>query len=81
MKLGVIGLPMSTKSTIFNALTGREVPARLSAPGKLEVQLAVVDVPDPRLDAMAEIYDPERVVPAQITYADIGGLGKGISAE
>ena len=81
MKLGIIGLPMSTKTTIFNALTGREAPARVSAPGKLEVQLAVVDVPDPRLDAMAKIYEPERVVPAQITYADIGGLGKGISAE
>ncbi|HQE18403.1 MAG TPA: hypothetical protein PK607_07840, partial [Aggregatilineales bacterium] len=74
MKLGIIGLPMSTKTTIFNALTGREAPARVSAPGKLEVQLAVVDVPDPRLDAMAKIYEPERVVPAQITYADIGGL-------
>lgn len=81
MKLGLIGLPMSGKTTIFNALTGRESASYASAVGKLDVQLAVVDVPDPRLDALYALYEPERKVNAQVTYADVGGLGKGISAE
>ncbi len=79
MRLGLVGLPMSGKTTIFNALTGSDRPASVSAPGKLEVQLAVVDVPDPRLDILNDIFQPERKVHAQVTYADIGGLAKGIS--
>ncbi len=79
MKLGLVGLPMSGKTTIFNVLTGANRPTSLTAPGKLDVQVAVVDVPDPRLDALAEIFRPERKVYAKITYADVAGLTKGIS--
>lgn len=79
MRLGLVGLPMSGKTTIFNALTGSNRPTSVSAPGKLEVQLAVVDVPDPRLDGLYDIFQPERKVHAQVTYADVGGLAKGIS--
>jgi GTP-binding protein YchF len=70
---------MSGKTTIFNALTGQQRPTSVAAPGKLDVQLAVVDVPDPRLDQLEGIFNPERKVEAKITYADIGGLAKGIS--
>ncbi len=79
MKLGLVGLPMSGKTTIFNVLTGANRPTSLTAPGKLDMQIAVVDVPDPRLDALAEIFRPERKVYAKITYADVAGLARGIS--
>lgn len=79
MRLGLVGLPMSGKTTIFNALTGQHRPTSISAPGKLDVQLAVVDIPDPRLDQLNDLYQPRKKVPAQVTYVDIGGLTKGIS--
>jgi GTP-binding protein YchF len=79
MKLGLIGLPMSGKTTIFNALTGSNRPTAVAVPGKLDIQVAVVDVPDPRLEPLAAMFNPRKVVPAKITYADIGGLAKGIS--
>ena len=78
MELGLIGLPMSGKTTIFNALTGANRPTSVAVPGKLDVQMAVVDVPDPRLDRLTDMFNPERRVPAKVTYADIGGLARGI---
>lgn len=78
MRLGLVGLPMSGKTTIFNALTGSDHPAAGLTPGKLDVQLAIVNVPDPRLDDLNELFNPERKVEAQITFADVGGLGKGV---
>ncbi|MBN1313667.1 MAG: redox-regulated ATPase YchF [Anaerolineae bacterium] len=80
MKLGLIGLPMSGKTTIFNALTGANRPTDVAVPGKIDVQIAVVNVPDPYLEPLAEIFNPRKIVPAQIAYADIGGLAKGISS-
>ena len=79
MKLGLVGLPMSGKTTIFNALTGADNPTNLGAAGKLEVQMAVVDVPDPLLDALEEMIEPPKKVYNKITFADVGGLAKGIS--
>ncbi|MCC6905570.1 MAG: redox-regulated ATPase YchF [Anaerolineae bacterium] len=79
MQLGLIGLPMSGKTTAFNALTGANRPTSIAVPGKLDVQLAVVDVPDPRLDALTAMFNPRKKVHAKITFADIGGLAKGIS--
>ncbi len=79
MQIGLIGLPMSGKTTIFNALTGANRPVGPGVAGRLEVEIAVVDVPDPRLDALHSLYSSRRKVPARITYADIGGLAKGIS--
>ncbi|MBN1231550.1 MAG: redox-regulated ATPase YchF [Anaerolineales bacterium] len=85
MKLGIIGLPQSGKTTIFNALTRGNRPTTMGA-GRVEVHTAVVDVPDPRLDALVEMYKPKKVSPAKVTYTDIGGMdgsaGKsGISGE
>lgn len=83
MELGIIGLPQSGKTTLFNALTQGDVPTGISG-GKVEVRTAVIDVPDERVDKLAEIFKPKKVMRAKVTYADIGGLErktaeKGIS--
>ena len=73
MKLGIIGLPQTGKTTIFNALTGHDQPTNASA-GRMEVHTAVVDVPDPRVDVLSEMYKPKKTMYAKVTYADIAGL-------
>jgi GTP-binding protein YchF len=79
MRLGIIGLPNSGKTTIFNALTGSDLETAAVSSGQFEVHTAVVNVPDPRIDALTEMYHPKRTIYAPITYVDIGGLDKGIS--
>ncbi len=76
MKLGIIGFPQSGKTTIFNALTRGHAPTTASA-GRIEVHTAVVDVPDPRVDALAAIFKPRKTIYAKVTYADIAGLEGG----
>ncbi len=73
MKLGIIGLPQTGKTTIFNALTGHDQPTDASA-GRMEVHTAVVDVPDPRVDVLSAMYNPKKTAYAKVTYADIAGL-------
>ncbi len=73
MKLGIIGLPQTGKTTIFNALTGHDQPTNASA-GRMEVHTAVVDVPDPRVDVLSAMYNPKKTAYAKVTYADIAGL-------
>jgi hypothetical protein len=73
MQLGIIGLPQSGKTTLFKALTHVDVPTEISS-GQLEVHTAVVDVPDPRVDQLVELYKPKKIVRAKVTYADIAGL-------
>ncbi len=73
MRLGIIGLPQSGKTTIFNALTRGNVPTSVSG-GRFEVHTAVVDVPDERVDRLAAIFRPQKVIYAKVTYADIAGL-------
>ncbi len=76
MKLGIIGNPQTGKTTIFNALTRQNQPTMMS--GKMEVHTAVVDVPDPRVDQLVELYHPKKITYAKVTYADIAGLeGRG----
>lgn len=75
MKLGIIGLPQSGKTTIFNALTRGDKPVGGARQvGRFEVQTAVVPVPDARVDALAAIFKPRKTIYAQVTYADIAGL-------
>ncbi len=76
MKLGIIGLPQSGKTTIFNALTRGNTPTTASA-GRIEVHNAVVDVPDPRVDKLSAMFNPKKTVYAKVTYADIAGLETG----
>ena len=73
MQLGIIGLPQSGKTTVYKALTGADIPTEISA-GHLEVHTSVVDVPDPRVEKLCEIYKPKKIVRAKVTYADIAGL-------
>ncbi len=78
MRLGIIGLPNSGKTTIFNALTGNSLSTNAASSGQFTVITEIVDVPDPRVDALSTLYHPEKTTYARITYCDIGGLDKGI---
>ncbi len=78
MRLGIIGLPNSGKTTIFNALTRSDRPTGAVSSGKLEIFTAVVSVPDPRIDVLSKMFNPKKTIYATITYTDIGGLEKGI---
>ena len=76
MRLGIIGLPQSGKTTIFNALTRGDTPTTMSG-GRFEVHTAVVDVPDARVDDLTALFHPEKKIYAKVTYADIAGLEGG----
>lgn len=78
MRLGIIGLPNSGKTTIFNALTGSDLETAAVSSGQFEIHTAVVNVPDTRIYTLTEMYHPKRTIFATITYVDIGGLDKGI---
>jgi hypothetical protein len=73
MKLGIIGLPQSGKTTIFNALTRGNLPVTMSG-GRFEVHTGVVDVPDERVERLSAMFKPEKTIYAKVTYADIAGL-------
>jgi GTP-binding protein YchF len=73
MRLGIIGLPQSGKTTIFNALTRGNQPTTMSG-GRFEVHTGVVDVPDERVDRLSQMFHPEKTIYAKVTYADIAGL-------
>ncbi len=74
MRLGIIGLPLSGKTTVFNVLTRGDHPVVTSG-GRFEVHTAVVDVPDWRLEQVAALSNPKKIIYAKVTYADIAGLG------
>ena len=69
----IIGLPQSGKTTLFNALTLGKSDASGASGSTTEMHMGVVKVPDPRLDSLAEIYNPRKVVPAEIRYIDLPG--------
>ncbi len=72
MRLGIIGLPQSGKTTLFNALTRGSQPT--GATGKIEIHTAVVDVPDARVDRLSVMFNPKKTIYAKVTYVDIAGL-------
>src|SRR3989337_1827935 len=75
MKLGIIGLPQSGKTTIFNALTRGDRPVgTMTGGGRFEVQTAVVPAPDVRVDNLSALFKPRKTIYAQVVYADIAGL-------
>ena len=73
MDIGIIGLPQSGKTTVFNALTRGHADTSGASGSATEMHLGVVKVPDPRLDVLAGIYNPRKVVPAEIRYWDVPG--------
>ncbi|MCL4248514.1 MAG: redox-regulated ATPase YchF [Anaerolineae bacterium] len=79
MRLGIIGLPNSGKTTIFNALTNSNLPTGAATSGQFEVHTAVVSVPDERVDRLSAMYNPKKTIYTQVTYVDIGGLEKGVA--
>ncbi|MBQ7921680.1 MAG: redox-regulated ATPase YchF [Clostridia bacterium] len=79
MKLGIIGLPNVGKSTLFNALTGAGAPSANYPFCTIDPNVGVVQVPDKRLDVLAEMYNPQLYTPAVIEFVDIAGLVRGAS--
>lgn len=78
-KCGIVGLPNVGKSTLFNALTKAGIQAENYPFCTIEPNVGVVFVPDPRLDKLAEIVKPQRVVPTTMEFVDIAGLVAGAS--
>lgn len=74
MKIGIIGLPNSGKTTIFNALTGGTAETAAYSSGQLEPNLATVKVPDERLNTLAQMYKPKKITFADVQYIDVAGL-------
>ena len=79
LKCGIVGLPNVGKSTLFNALTKAGIPAENYPFCTIEPNVGVVEVPDSRLDALAAIVKPERVLHATVEFVDIAGLVAGAS--
>ncbi|MDE2120171.1 MAG: redox-regulated ATPase YchF [Betaproteobacteria bacterium] len=79
LKCGIVGLPNVGKSTLFNALTQSAIPAENYPFCTIEPNVGVVEVPDPRLQQLADIVKPQRVLPAVVEFVDIAGLVAGAS--
>ena len=80
LKCGIVGLPNVGKSTLFNALTKAGIAAENYPFCTIEPNTGVVEVPDPRLQQLADIIQPERIVPAIVEFVDIAGLVAGASS-
>jgi GTP-binding protein YchF len=82
IEIGIIGLAQSGKTTIFNALTGGQTDTRSLAP-----HIGIAKVPEPRLSVLADMLHPKKVIPAEVSYTDIGasvkdlGGGKGVGGQ
>ena len=79
LKCGIVGLPNVGKSTLFNALTKAGIAAENYPFCTIEPNVGIVEVPDPRLTALADIVKPQRVLPATVEFVDITGLVAGAS--
>ncbi|MFY8104288.1 MAG: redox-regulated ATPase YchF [Ramlibacter sp.] len=79
LKCGIVGLPNVGKSTLFNALTKAGIAAENYPFCTIEPNVGVVELPDPRLQQLAEVVKPERIVPAIVEFVDIAGLVAGAS--
>jgi len=79
IKCGIVGLPNVGKSTLFNALTRAEIQAENYPFCTIDPNVGIVEIPDPRLDKLAEIVKPQKVIPTTMEFVDIAGLVAGAS--
>jgi ribosome-binding ATPase len=79
LSIGIVGLPNVGKSTLFNALTRAGALASNYPFATIEPNVGIVGIPDPRLTALAGLYDSARIVPATVRFVDIAGLVRGAS--
>jgi ribosome-binding ATPase len=79
LNIGIMGLPNSGKSTLFNAITHAHAPTGTHAFSTTDRNIASVNVPDPRLDTLAEMFHPKKVTPTTVEFVDIPGVVRGSS--
>lgn len=79
LEMGIVGLPNVGKSTLFNAITKAGAEAANYPFCTIEPNVGIVDVPDPRLQVLSDLYHSKRIVPAGMKFVDIAGLVKGAS--
>src|SRR5215469_16556487 len=77
MKAGIIGLPVVGKTTIFNVLNHGKAAVASSGSRRLEPNIGIVKVPDPRLDYLSSIFNPEKTTYATVEFVDVQGLVRG----
>ena len=79
LRLVIVGLPSSGKTTVFNALTRADAATGTYSAAEDQPNVAMVKVPDPRLDVLATMFKPKKIVPADVEYVDVAGLAKGMA--
>lgn len=80
MHVTLVGLPLSGKTTVFNALTGQE-QATGPAAGRVEAHVAVVQVPDKRLGRLQDLFNPHKLTPAEVRFEDLAGIAEGAARQ